>query len=91
MANVTHSEMVSRIAKKCDLSEQETKKLLETMADQIAVGAAGDGLEFRGFGRFTGTLVNKTVFNPKAGVCAGTRTYISLNFKPLGDGVSIHE
>lgn len=91
MANVTHSEIVGRLAKKCDLSETEIRGLLDTMADQIAIGAAADGLIFRGFGRFRSSLVEKEVFNPRSNQPVGTRSYVNMIFKPLGDGVQVHE
>lgn len=87
---IAHSEMIARVAGKCDLSEQEVKKLLDIMMSQIAIGSVAGGTMFRGFGRFETAIISKGVFNPKTLENVGERTFASLKFSPLGEGVVVH-
>ncbi|EGQ9764581.1 HU family DNA-binding protein [Vibrio sp. Vb5031] len=88
---IAHSEMITRVSEKCDLSEQEVKKLLDIMMNEIAAGSVAGGTMFRGFGRFDTMIITKSVFNPKTLENVGERTFASLKFSPFRDGVVVHE
>lgn len=87
---IPHSEMISRLAKRFDLAEVEVKALIETLMEEVAIGATNHGgTMFRGFGRFLSVMNEKAVFNPKTREHVGQRTYVSMYFKPFDKAIII--
>lgn len=53
MANVTKKELVERVADRTGLSQIDTKLVVESFLDAVAITLQqGNNIEIRGFGRF---------------------------------------
>jgi DNA-binding protein HU-beta/integration host factor subunit beta len=81
MANVTKKEIVERVSERTGLSQVDTKLVVETFLDSVAISLQkGNNIEIRGFGRFKiKEQAAHTARNPRT----NKEVQVDAKYKPL--------